>query len=262
LRPNEPEIFSDFVAYYDFIGDDEQKNRFLQKWYTSRDMATGLINYNYNVLMSTEKNSILFTNGDNDTYPIWMLQSVQNVRPDVTILNASLSMAQKEYLDRKLKEKGIELDYEAMPKYRSKEFLAALGKYINENYPEVSVYYALTVWDHYTDSTKDNLYIVGLAYKYSPQRIDNVALIKRNLQSFRIDYLYHDWYSEEFLATKLMPRLNLNYLASIVTLIKHYQTSGNISESNQWIRLAKTLAKNGGMEEKLIKDLEKEGVTM
>jgi hypothetical protein len=262
LRPNEPEIFSDFVSYYDFTGDDKEKNRFLQKWYDSRDIATGLINYNYNVLMSTEKNSVLFTNGDNDTYPIWMLQSVQKVRPDVTILNVSLSMAKQEYLERKLKEKGITLDFDALPKYRSKDFIAALGKYICDNYPEVSVYYALTVWDHYTASIKDNLYIIGLAYKYSSQRIDNVALIKKNLQSFRMDYLGHDWYSEDFLATSIMPRLNLNYLPSIVTLVKHYYASGNLSESQNWAEVARHLAKIAGIEEKLIKDLEKEGISM
>ena len=51
--------------------------------YTVRDIAT-------NYLIGTGENAIMVTHGDNDTFPLWYIQEVENVRTDVRILNTSL----------------------------------------------------------------------------------------------------------------------------------------------------------------------------
>jgi tetratricopeptide (TPR) repeat protein len=60
-------------------------------WYThDRRGYYVASDYAHNMLAPLAKDSFIFTNGDNDTFPLWYIQQVEDFRKDVRVINLSL----------------------------------------------------------------------------------------------------------------------------------------------------------------------------
>src|SRR5262249_30200538 len=63
-------------------------------WYTHDRRGFFMArDYAANTLIPLPPHALLFTHGDNDTFPLWYLQQVEGVRPDVRVINLYLANA-------------------------------------------------------------------------------------------------------------------------------------------------------------------------
>lgn len=247
LEPDNTTAYQSLMTYYELEGKPEELKNMCQLSYDKGNFSPGMMQWNYNVLMSLEENAFLITMGDNDTYPIWLLQQVKQIRPDVNIVNIHLLKGIDDYRKRILEENDMtpftktEKDFTVPSDYPT-----ALLQHIfdQKNRP---VYLHLTGLRSYGKPFKEDLYMTGLALKYSKETIDNTAILKNNIENkFLLDYLSIDVYNDR--SQGVVHQANLNYVAPFTHLYKHYKTSGEINKAEKLKKLTLKVAKDGGRE--------------
>ncbi len=246
LNPTFVEIIEELVTFYEVNMNRTKRDEFIKQWYAAKSFSPSLLGYAYNALTTLEPNAILVTCGDNDTYPFWMLQVAKNIRPDVVIMNTSL-MCHPEYRPKFLKLYSIQADtlllgdeHMARTSYEQsvQEFIRSVAQSNKRPF-----YVSITVDPMFSELIKDDLYLTGLANKYSPKRFDNIAVLKRNWEAMHLDYLTQTFYEENYgFNTKWLPLLNMNYIPLTALLYEHYKLSGDETKAEHIKNFALTLA--------------------
>ncbi len=90
LDPDYADPWFSLVIVYMNARDEERLDLALRHLLQSGAITDEVMDYNYNTLIGLDENAILITNGDNDTYPAWVLTRILRIRPDVNIVNRSL----------------------------------------------------------------------------------------------------------------------------------------------------------------------------
>lgn len=249
------ETYTDFISTYEMLMMPEKRDEFAKKLFAKGNVSPGYLNYNYNVLMSLKPNAIILTVGDNDTYPLWILQAQFGIRKDVQIINLSML-----YVNDYFKQLSSALQFEYLNPMESyanaKLYTSSIVQRIANNKLNRPVYTALTVDEKYTNPVSNELYLVGLAYLYSKDKFDNIAVLKKNMeQQFALDYLQVQFYKDN--SALSIRQANANYLVPMITLYDHYVLSNQNDEAARWRNLIVLVAKNSG-QEKNIKEYIKE----
>lgn len=215
LNSSSKELQFEMSKYYEKTEEKAEKRKMLSS--LKQTVSEPLKEYAYNTLMSIEQNGILVTYGKNDTYPLWIAQEIENTRKDITILNYDLLM-DDEYRNSKSKELGLSLSKSYSSQLDILEDIALKNS-------SKKIYYSLTVSHILMDKLKDNLYPVGLAFKYSKTPVSNVKAIKTNWENkFKIAQLKSSTKTGE------VRKMEMNYLLPLSQLARWYKSNGKTKQ--------------------------------
>jgi formylglycine-generating enzyme required for sulfatase activity len=218
--PQNVNSFGPMMLLSELTGDVSGRMDFSRRYYDSHIVSFGLLNYSYNVLMSLEPNSILVIENDNATIPVFLVQDVLKVRNDVVVLCLDLLMNDA-YREMTLRNLALRSTPALNGQVTHKDLCNALTAANAER----KFYFALTLGKENITDLKDQLYVVGLASRVSSKRIDNISIIKENLEKhFLLDYIAVDFNGEGRDAAGKV--LGANYLVSMLMLADHYRSSG------------------------------------
>jgi hypothetical protein len=237
LDSTNTELFYELAKYYEVSHNTIEKEKFCQKL-KSTSLTSALREYAYNTLVSVEPNGILITYGEIDTYPIWILQTLENFRRDVQVLNYDL-LQNESYRTRKSKELGIRFS----SKYsRPIEVIKKLAP-SNEN---KSIYYSLTVSHLVIKEHQSKLYPTGLALKFSNKNFDNLAVLRTNWEK---KFLKQELQKPKVVETDNL--LHLNYILPLIQLLSVYEKESNTQQEVQTKQVIRQLAVLAGKEKEV-----------
>jgi tetratricopeptide (TPR) repeat protein len=150
--------------------------------------------YAFNMLAGTEPDAILFTNGDNDTYPLWYIQNVERFRTDVRVANRSLLNTQWYVKQIRDEEPRVPISFTDAEIDNLKPLLLkgnkvawksdlAIHHIIQETNWKRPIYFAVTVPQEVWEPYADHLEMQGMVYRLVPREgkfMMNEYLMARN----------------------------------------------------------------------------------
>lgn len=208
LRPLEKELWDDMLAEACISGDEKGTLEFSGKLEKSAIYTNAAMEYSRNVLNSVEKDGILITNGNLDTYPVLIFQKQHQYRTDVRIICLDW-MGSARYAEQVSKIFSLKKEKMTVGKpYASLETILQNSKNYN-------IYLALTIPPDVLSLHLSDLYCTGLAMKYSKKTLQNLESLKYNWE-----FLF------QITSISDGEDINRNYLLPLTLLRDHYLSYG------------------------------------
>ncbi len=222
--------------------------------YIARDLAVNMLN-------SCDKGGILFTVGDNDTFPLWYLQEIEEIRSDVQIVN--LSLLGTESYGNSMKQQLMRQGSDLLPGEEWKR----MGPYgrmmliLKENGEERPVYFSHYACDEQRGHFGNRLKLNGMVYRLDSEAGDSVdwrnsyRLMTTTIQWQPLEGVYIDDVSYSFLrqywldailvAENLVANDETAKAEEVLDLVMEQVPPGIIHEPTLKYRIAQTYLLSG-----------------
>lgn len=219
MNPDFEGISSSMISYALSVGNDSLRKQVNKRWYPKNEIASGLMTYAYNALMSLDSNAILFSENDNDTYPLLMLQDVLGIRTDVKVINIDFLLIDS-YRSSIYNTLGIPaLSINADPDIYQLNWEKVLGQCLKFYKGKRPMYVSMTLSPSLYKEYENDFSVSGLAYRYSTTPIDLAAWNRRLYEKgFLLDSIRHPLVIEQNQANVDIQDLNyVDFFKAIYT---------------------------------------------
>lgn len=215
MNPDRWDVYGNLMNFYIEEGYDTKTKEIAERWLASGNITYSLYALNYNMLSSCSENAILFTQGDNDTYPTWILQNAKNFRSDVTVINIWLAHNNREYRNTIFAKANIPAMNDNP---ESKDIIV---NHVLKNMSNKEVYFAPNFEISSYDSLAEKVFNVGAAMVYSEHDFNNSSLLVFNFENiYLLDQLKFSIQYEEW--PEKAKETNFIYISGLYTLLQHY----------------------------------------
>jgi Tfp pilus assembly protein PilF len=214
-------------------------------------------NFGYNMLTPLEKDAILITNGDNDTFPLWYIQAVEGVRNDVRVANMSLLRTSWYIKQLKNTQPAVPFTFsdsqiDRLVPYRDQNGKvwqvnqSAVYDMIKANNWERPLYLAVTVPDQM--GLTGRFVLEGLVFRISPEdvglRLDEETMRRNMFEIYDLSgVLTPDGKTDNtFYKDINSVRLIQNYAATHYTFSFWYRQNGKLDEAVELMERAHAIS--------------------
>jgi len=182
MNPDFPGLLAPLVTYSISTHNEALRKEANMRWYRSGDYSAAWLDFAYNLLQSVEPNGILLTQGDNDSYPLWMLQDALAIRTDVQVINIDF-LLYAEFQEPTFAKLGLEpFKFEKIEIGEFAKNWQNVSTYFLDQYSgERPLHISFTVNQANYKDFKEQLYVRGFSYRLSK----NGEAKNRNLELFR-----------------------------------------------------------------------------
>ncbi len=255
INPYDVRTFDALMVYYETIQNQEEFQKFATKIFQYNVLPSSLLNWGYNILSELDENAILYTAGDNDTYACWIVQEAFKFRKDVQIINTSLIL-EDDYRKRIFKKLNIpDLKISLKEAKSDEEYeknVSQIYKHIWES--KKVVYSAASAMHSFKKEYENELYLTGLAYKFSKENIENDAIIRRNYEKrYLLDHIKYNFSFN--VGDNFSVEFNSMYLPSMLKLYRNYKESEDFSKMKELEELILLISEKSGQKDEVLKEM-------
>lgn len=248
LAPDRPELNREFVFHYAVTGQNDSLKFWLRRWENFFRNDSTLRQYGHNMLAGLETGAVLFAGSESDAFPVLAEQQLRGFRTDVLVVCLAAF-----HNDGQLQQFLVNHDLNEPEHSYTKNTQADLLREMIRWNPGRPFYFAASVEKKTLTALQQNLFITGLAMRYSEPGFSNLPELYKNITAV------YGWNSGSPQAVYWIPQLEMNYVLPLLLVATEERKKGNTEQAKAWENKALDIATKAGRKNDVKKYLARGG---